>query len=64
MSEWSDFPREYMNAAHGHVTPRGDGAKARCGGPSLCMTCKLEEKYLQLLENYRRESRERFAEKP
>jgi predicted NBD/HSP70 family sugar kinase len=27
---------------HGHVTPRPDGAKARCGGPALCSTCARE----------------------
>jgi hypothetical protein len=27
---------------HGHVTPRPDGAKARCGGPSICTDCAHE----------------------
>ena len=27
---------------HGHVTPRDDGAKARCGGPAICGDCALE----------------------
>ncbi len=27
---------------HGHVTPRPDGAKARCGGPALCPECARE----------------------
>ena len=27
---------------HGHVTPRPDGAKARCGGPALCPVCQQE----------------------
>lgn len=28
---------------HGHVRPREDGVKARCGGPALCEKCKLEQ---------------------
>ena len=24
---------------HGHVYPRADGRKARCGGPSMCREC-------------------------
>lgn len=27
---------------HGHVTPRADGMKARCGGPGLCAQCSQE----------------------
>jgi len=27
---------------HGHVTPRSDGVKARCGGPALCAECAQE----------------------
>lgn len=27
---------------HGHVLPRPDGAKARCGGPALCAQCARE----------------------
>lgn len=27
------------NAGHGHVFPRPDGVKARCGGPGLCAEC-------------------------
>lgn len=27
---------------HGHVKPRPDGMKARCGGPALCPDCALE----------------------
>lgn len=29
-------------SSHGHVTPRDDGAKARCGGPGICTDCALE----------------------
>lgn len=28
---------------HGHVKPRPDGAKARCGGPALCTKCQAEK---------------------
>jgi hypothetical protein len=27
---------------HGHVTPRRDGAKNRCGGPACCSDCARE----------------------
>jgi hypothetical protein len=27
---------------HGHVTPRADGDKAKCGGPGLCAQCTNE----------------------
>lgn len=27
---------------HGHVTPRPDGARARCGGPRICPVCAKE----------------------
>ena len=28
---------------HGHVVPRKDGIKARCGGPALCSKCAMEQ---------------------
>lgn len=31
-----------MTGPHGHVTPRADGARARCGGPSICAECSRE----------------------
>jgi hypothetical protein len=31
-----------MIGGHGHVIPRADGARARCGGPNLCRVCALE----------------------
>lgn len=39
---------EYVGKAqgHGHVTPRADGVKARCGGPTLCQVCKKEQAVL------------------
>lgn len=30
------------NTGHGHVHIRSDGAKARCGGPGICVECSLE----------------------
>lgn len=27
---------------HGWIVPRGDGRKARCGGPTACSACALE----------------------
>ena len=27
------------NIGHGHVFPRLDGVKARCGGPAMCSEC-------------------------
>ncbi len=30
------------NTGHGHVTPRSDGFRARCGGPGLCEVCSRE----------------------
>lgn len=31
-----------MIAPHGHVVPRPDGMKARCGGPAICAQCARE----------------------
>jgi hypothetical protein len=30
---------EGQNIGHGHVFPRPDGVRARCGGPALCPAC-------------------------
>jgi hypothetical protein len=30
------------NLGHGHVYPRPDGVKARCGGPGICSECSRE----------------------
>lgn len=32
---------------HGWVTPRPDGRKARCGGPSACQQCQQEASRLR-----------------
>jgi hypothetical protein len=38
-----------MIGGHGHVYPRPDGMKARCGGPALCAECgkEAEKKWIQ-----------------
>lgn len=36
-------PYAHLNTGHGHVRPRPDGFKARCGGPSICRECALEK---------------------
>lgn len=35
---------------HGHVVPRFDGSKARCGGPAICATCAKDAAALQQAE--------------
>ena len=30
---------EGQNIGHGHVFPRPDGVRARCGGPAMCLAC-------------------------
>lgn len=34
------------NKGHGHIVPRADGVKARCGGPGICTACTLEKEEL------------------
>lgn len=34
--------RKKADNRHGHVTPRADGIKARCGGPGMCDECNRE----------------------
>lgn len=31
------------NTGHGHVFPRPDGARARCGGPGMCPVCSADQ---------------------
>jgi hypothetical protein len=30
------------NTGHGHVWPRPDGVRARCGGPAMCQRCAID----------------------
>lgn len=39
-----------MNRGHGHVFPREDGVRARCGGPAVCNECAKD---LNILEHPR-----------
>lgn len=31
-----------MNKGHGHVFPRSDGVRMRCGGPGMCKECSAD----------------------
>ncbi len=39
--KWDEF-----GTGHGHVRPRRDGVKARCGGPAICQKCAVEASHL------------------
>lgn len=45
MSETSPVP---ARIGHGHVNPRPDGSKARCGGPAICADCARERAETQV----------------
>lgn len=32
-----------LNFGHGHVYPRPDGARAKCGGPLICAECAKDQ---------------------
>lgn len=36
------MPRYMTNSGHGHVWPRPDGSRARCGGPGMCSVCSVD----------------------
>lgn len=36
------------NSGHGHVYPRPDGAKARCGGPRICLKCAADQRQVDV----------------
>lgn len=31
------------NTGHGHVYPRDDGVRMRCGGPGICKQCNVDQ---------------------
>lgn len=35
-------PKRNPNSGHGHVYPRPDGVRARCGGPGICPVCSID----------------------
>lgn len=35
-------------AGHGHVRPRPDGVRMRCGGPAICRVCQQEKSQLEM----------------
>lgn len=37
-----------LNTGHGHVRPRPDGARARCGGPGICPDCSRDQVALNM----------------
>lgn len=39
----SEKGKDFWGDGHGWVRPRRDGMVARCGGPSLCSKCALEQ---------------------
>jgi len=45
--------KEQITMGHGHVLPRPDGLKARCGGPALCIVCAREAAYVAALQDER-----------
>lgn len=45
------FTESPTNTGHGHVRPRADGVKARCGGPALCKECAQDEAERRWNEN-------------
>lgn len=60
-----------MNTGHGHVIPRDDGVKSRCGGPAICKQCSVElaefqekrKSYAEEIEDLRVEVADLLAER-
>lgn len=42
--------QQLTNTGHGHVRPRADGVRARCGGPGICSECALEKAKIEKKE--------------
>lgn len=49
------------NTGHGHVRPRPDGVKARCGGPGLCGECAREQAHLHYASSPTVEGRDKVV---
>lgn len=50
----SETPAIYQaTSGHGHVIPRRDGVKARCGGPALCSVCAREKARMDAVHQQR-----------
>lgn len=47
LDEWSKLAGKLdesrPNTGHGHVFPRADGVRARCGGPKMCKECSFDQ---------------------
>jgi ferredoxin len=43
------------NTGHGHVRPRPDGLKARCGGPAICGACAREVAQQEAMAEFRKQ---------
>lgn len=41
----SEIPPLLANIGHGHVFPREDGVRMRCGGPGLCKECSADKAF-------------------
>ena len=51
------------NFGHGHVYPRPDGARARCGGPSICLVCSRDKARKDIEDNKGQENTSKNREK-
>ena len=40
--DWTGRRPQGANTGHGHVFPRPDTVKARCGGPGICSECSAD----------------------
>lgn len=45
-----EFKKQQCKTGHGHVFPRFDGHKERCGGPVKCKECKQVKSYIENME--------------
>src|SRR5690348_11323898 len=54
--------RPGTNTGHGHVWPRPDGVRARCGGAGICSECAKDLASQQHFLEMETRQRERFEE--